>query len=152
MRTRPSAPPCGEGELGIESVAVDRRPTIMLADDDPEVLTTSADALTEAGFRVLKYGDGQAVLQEALDKRRVDLIILDISMPQVGGVEACHCLKAMPRTRKIPVVLTAHKKDPAAKTLGERMHGSVKVLRKPFTPEELVAAVRDLVRPKSLIL
>jgi CheY-like chemotaxis protein len=49
------------------------------------------------------------------------------------------------------VVLTAAKKDPAAKALAERTHGSVRVLRKPFTDEDLVSVARRLVRPKSLI-
>lgn len=126
------------------------RPTIVFADDDPETLKTAAEALNAAGFRVVEATDGQRALQEALS-RRVDLIVMDVSMPQVNGVEACHCLKAMPKTSKIPVVLTAAKKDPAARLMAERTHGSVRVLRKPFTPEELVSLVRQLVRPKSLI-
>jgi len=122
----------------------------VFADDDPETLKTAAEALNAAGFRVVEATDGQRALQEALS-RRVDLIVMDVSMPQVNGVEACHCLKAMPKTSKIPVVLTAAKKDPAARLMAERTHGSVRVLRKPFTPEELVSLVRQLVRPKSLI-
>ena len=124
--------------------------TIMLADDDPVALDSSAQALTGAGFRVVRVADGQQALQEVLS-RKVGLIVMDVSMPQVNGVEACHCLKAMPKTKKIPVVLTAHKKDPATKTLGERTHGSVRILRKPFLPEDLITLVRQLVRPKSLI-
>ncbi len=123
----------------------------MFADDDPETLKVAADVLSDAGFRVVKVADGQTALQESLS-RKVDLIIMDISMPQVGGVDACHCLKAMPKTSKIPVVLMAHKKDPAARMLGERMHGSVRVLRKPFTPEDLVSVARQLIKPKSLLL
>jgi CheY-like chemotaxis protein len=122
----------------------------MFADDDVAALATAAAALTEAGFRVVQAADGQRALQEALS-RRVDLIIMDVSMPQVGGVEACHCLKAMPKTSKIPVVLTADKKDPAVKTLGERMHGSVRVVRKPFTAEQIVSVAKELARPKSLL-
>jgi CheY-like chemotaxis protein len=122
----------------------------MFADDDPETLKVAADALDAGGFRVVKAADGQTALQEALG-RKVDLIILDISMPQVGGLEACHCLKAMPKTAKIPVVLTASKKDPSARMMGERMNGSVRILRKPFTPEELVSTVRELVKHKSLL-
>lgn len=122
----------------------------MFADDDPETLKVAADALDSGGFRVIKASDGQTALQEALG-RKVDLIILDISMPQVGGLEACHCLKAMPKTSKIPVVLTSSKKDPAAKMLGQRMNGSVRILRKPFTPEELVSTARELVKHKSLL-
>lgn len=122
----------------------------MLADDDLVALKASAEALTDAGFRVIEASDGCSALQEALS-RRVDLIVMDVSIPQVGGVEACHCLKAMPKTQKIPVVLTAAKKDPAAKAIAERTHGSVRVLRKPFAPEHLVALARQLVRHKSLL-
>jgi len=124
--------------------------TVMIADDDPSLLIETADALRGAGFKVVEAANGQAALQEALS-RKVDLIVMDVSMPEVGGVEACHCLKAMPKTKKIPIVLTTHKKDPATKTLGERTHGSVRILRKPFLPEDLVTLARQLVRPKSLI-
>ena len=123
----------------------------MLADDDPVALDSAAQALTEAGFRVVRAADGQRALQEVLS-RKVGLIVMDVSMPQVNGVEACHCLKAMPKTSKIPVILMAAKKDPEAKSLAERTHGSVRVLRKPFTPEELVSAAKQLARPKSLLL
>ena len=137
--------------MGVEYVAVERgRSTIMLADVDPVALDTATEALAGAGFKVVRANDGQRALQEALN-RRVDLIVMDVSMPQVGGVEACHCLKAMPKTSKIPVVLTAAKKDPAARLLAERTHGSVRVLRKPFTTEELVSVAKQLVRPKSLL-
>jgi CheY-like chemotaxis protein len=137
--------------LGVKYVAVELgRHTVMLADDDPVALATATEALAGAGFRVVQATDGQRAIQEALG-RRVDLIVMDVSMPQVGGVEACHCLKAMPKTSKIPVVLTAAKKDPAARMLAERTHGSVRVLRKPFDPEDLVSVAKQLVRPKSLI-
>ena len=122
----------------------------MFADDDLEMLKLGAQTLEDAGFRVVEAADGQVALQEALS-RKVDLIIMDISMPQVGGLEACHCLKAMPKTSKIPVVLMTSKKDPAARMLGQRMNGSVRILRKPFTPEELVATARQLIRHKSLL-
>src|SRR5215207_3918561 len=137
--------------LGVEYIVMERgRSTVMLADDDPVSLDTATEALTGAGFKVVQATDGQRALQEALS-RKVDLIVMDVSMPEVGGVEACHCLKAMPKTKKIPIVLTTHKKDPATRTLGERTHGSVRILRKPFLPEDLVTLARQLVRPKSLI-
>src|ERR671933_1161460 len=119
----------------------------MLADDDAGLLKEASDALREAGFRVMEAADGQEALQEAIG-RKVNLIVMDVSMPEVGGVEACHCLKAMPKTQKIPVVLTVAKKDPAARTLSERTHGSVRVLRKPFLPEELVSLAKQLVKRK----
>jgi CheY-like chemotaxis protein len=125
--------------------------TVMLADDDPVLLGEAADALRDAGFRVVEAADGQEALQEALS-RRVDLIVMDASMPEVDGLEACHCLKAMPKTQKIPVVLTISKRDPASRRLGERTHGSVRVLRKPFLPDELVSLAKQLVKRKSILL
>ena len=123
----------------------------MLADDDPAILDAATDALTQKGYRVVIASDGQKALQEALG-RKVDLIVMDVSMPHVGGVEACHCLKAMPKTSKIPVVLMVSKKDPEARALAERTHGSVRVLRKPFSDEELVSTIREVVKPsRSLI-
>ena len=125
--------------------------TVMLADDDPVLLEEAADALREAGFRVIEAADGQEAIQEALS-RRVDLIVMDATMPEVDGLEACHCLKAMPKTQKIPVVLTISKRDPVARRLGERTHGSVRVLRKPFLSDELVSLAKQLVKRKSLLL
>jgi CheY-like chemotaxis protein len=124
--------------------------TVMLADDDPILLAEAGEALRGAGFKVVEAADGQEALQEALSQR-VDLIVMDACMPEVDGLDACHCLKAMPKTQKIPVVLMVSKKDPAARTLGERTHGSVRILRKPFLSDELVALARQLVRRKSLI-
>lgn len=126
-------------------------PTVMLADDDPILLEEAADALRGAGYKVVEAADGQEALQEALN-RRVDLIVMDASMPEVNGLEACHCLKAMPKTQKIPVVLTVGKRDPAARMLGDRSHGSVRVLRKPFLPDELVSLARQLVKRKKSLL
>jgi CheY-like chemotaxis protein len=123
--------------------------TVMLADDDPVLLEEAADALRGAGFKVVEAADGQEALQEALS-RRVDLIVMDASMPEVNGLEACHCLKAMPKTQKIPIVLTVAKKEPGARALGQRTHGSVRILRKPYSPDELVSLARQLVKPKSL--
>ena len=135
--------------IGVKSLFM--ASTVMLADDDPVLLGEAADALRGAGFRVVEATDGQEAIQEALS-RRVDLIVMDATMPEVDGLEACHCLKAMPKTQKIPVVLTISKKDPASRRLGERTHGSVHVLRKPFLPDELVSLAKQLVKRKSILL
>lgn len=115
----------------------------MIADDDPQALEFLSQTLGEAGFRVIRVPDGQQAIQEAIS-REVDLIIMDVSMPQLNGVETCHCLKAMPKTNKIPVVLTAAKKDPESKTLKNRAQGSFRVLRKPYTADDLLSLVDTL--------
>lgn len=121
----------------------------MFAEDDATLLKEASNALREAGFKVVEATDGQEALQEAIG-RRVSLIVMDVCMPEVDGVEACHCLKAMPKTQKIPIILTVAKKEPGARALGERTHGSVRILRKPYSPEDLVSLARQLVKPKSL--
>ncbi len=133
--------------MGVKSLLM--ASTVMLADDDPVLLEEAADALRGAGFKVVEAVDGQEAIQEALS-RRVDLIVMDATMPEVDGLEACHCLKAMPKTQKIPIVLTVAKKEPGARALGERTHGSVRILRKPYSPDDLVSLARQLVKPKSL--
>jgi len=110
----------------------------------------AVQALQDAGFKVIRAADCQSTLEASLS-RKVDLIVLDVAMPQMGGVETCHCLKAMPKTSKVPVILTANKKDPASKSLASRTHRSVKVLQKPFEPENLVSLAKEVVRAKSLI-
>ncbi len=125
-------------------------PTVILADDDPVLLEETSDVLRGAGFKVVVATDGQETLQEALS-RRVDLIVMGVSMPEVSGVEACHCLKAMPKTHKIPVVLMVAKKDADVRTLGQRTHGSVRLLRKPFSPNQLVFLAKQLVKSRSLL-
>lgn len=135
--------PCGCTISAVE------RGTIIIADSDPSV-SSSAQALEAAGFKVIRAGDCQSTIEECLS-HKVSLVVLDVAIPQMGGVETCHCLKAMPKTSKVPVILTANKKDPASKSLASRTHRSVKVLRKPFEPEDLVSLAKDVVRTKSLI-
>src|SRR5215204_469552 len=71
-------------EIGVKFLLM--ASTVMLADDDPVLLGEAADALRDAGFRVIEAADGQEALQEALN-RRVDLIVMDASMPEVDGLE-----------------------------------------------------------------
>lgn len=129
---------------------MERCPTIILADDDPGFLAQTSAALNDAGFKVIQASDGQKALQEVLNQR-VDLIIMDISMPEVDGLEAVHCLKAMPKTCKIPLILTVSRKDQMTRMLGEHTHGSARVLRKPFNPEELISLAQGLVKSKPRI-
>ena len=63
------------------------KPTIMFAEDDAALLKEASDALREAGFKVVEATDGQEALQEAIS-RRVSLIVMDVSMPEVDGLEA----------------------------------------------------------------
>jgi len=125
---------------------------VLLVDDDSAMRQALSRLLQASGFETVdEAADGQEALQEALN-RKVDLIVMDATMPEVDGLEACHCLKAMPKTQKIPVVLTISKRDPASRRLGERTHGSVRVLRKPFLPDELVSLAKQLVKRKSILL
>lgn len=88
-----------------------RQPLILLVDDQPFFLTYHRNILTAKGFRVLTAADGEEGLREAA-KSRPDLIILDMEMPGLDGIEVCSRLKAEERTRHIPVVILTATRDP----------------------------------------
>lgn len=88
-----------------------RQPLILLVDDQPFFLTYHRNILTAKGFQVLTAADGEEGLREAA-KLRPDLIILDMEMPGLDGIEVCSRLKTEERTRHVPVVILTATQDP----------------------------------------
>lgn len=87
------------------------QPLVLLIDDQPFFLTYHRNILTAKGFRVLTASDGEEGLREAV-KTRPDLIILDMEMPGLDGIEVCSRLKANETTCPIPVVILTATQDP----------------------------------------
>jgi CheY-like chemotaxis protein len=91
-------------------------PTILLVDNEPEVLVALGMILELRGYRVLLSADGQAALRQA-GRRMPDLIVTDCNMPMMDGVELCRHLKLYPALGSIPVIMvSAHaqaQRDPA---------------------------------------
>jgi two-component system KDP operon response regulator KdpE len=117
---------------------------VLVADDEPRITKLVALALREDGFRVITAGGGREALQVA-DEMRPDIILLDIVMPDLDGIEVMRQLRMR---RPVPVILLTAKGSTADKAKGLDL-GADDYLAKPFHPDELTARVRAVLRRAS---
>jgi DNA-binding response OmpR family regulator len=109
--------------------------TILIVEDDPGLRRMYRTALSFAGFTVQEAGDGVQALR-SIDEAAPDLIVLDLMLPTVGGFEVQADVAARARTRHIPIVVVT-----GATSVPPTLDVAC-VLRKPITPDDLVAEVR----------
>lgn len=115
--------------------------TILIVDDDRDIVESISIFLKAEGYEVLKAYNGLEAL-EKLNENPVHLMILDIMMPQLDGIKT---LMKLRRSRNIPVILLSAKSEDADKILGLTA-GADDYVTKPFNPSELVARVRSQLR------
>jgi two-component system KDP operon response regulator KdpE len=120
------------------------QPLVLVADDEPRITRLVALALREDGFRVVTAGGGREALEKA-DEVRPDIILLDIVMPDIDGIEVMRQLRDY---RPVPVILLTAKGSTADKAKGLDL-GADDYLAKPFHPDELTARVRAVLRRAS---
>jgi len=131
------------------TAAITRRTRVLVADDTESVRALFRKLLAAEGHDVIAVQDGAEAL-EAVQKHHPDVILLDVSMPQVDGLEVCRRLKADPATRLTPVVLVTGMSDMSDRIKGIEA-GADEFLSKPVHPHELRARVASLSRMKHLI-
>jgi len=113
--------------------------TILLAEDDPDILHMVAYKLRRAGFEVVETTDGLAAL-DACRREPPDLVLLDVRMPRMDGIAVCRELRAGPRTGDLPIVmLTARARDQDRELA--LAAGATDYVVKPFSPRALVERV-----------
>jgi DNA-binding response OmpR family regulator len=115
--------------------------TILVVDDEPKIATLARDYLEHAGFAVLTAGDGPSALS-TIHQRRPDLVVLDLGLPGLDGLDVTRELR---RSSTIPIVMLTARDDELDKLLGLEL-GADDYLTKPFSPRELVARVRAVLR------
>ncbi len=115
--------------------------TIALVDDDRNILTSVAMALEAEGFRVRTYQDGAEALK-GIGARPVDLVVLDIKMPRMDGVEM---LQRLRQHSHVPVIFLTSKDDEIDEVVGLRM-GADDYITKPFSQRLLIERIRALMR------
>jgi two-component system OmpR family response regulator len=115
--------------------------TILVVDDDPHIREVIRFALAKAGYRVEEAADGREALA-ACEARLPDLLVLDILMPEMDGTEVCRQLRS--RT-KVPIVFLSSMDDEVDRIVGLELGGD-DYLTKPFSPRELTARVRAVLR------
>ncbi len=117
---------------------------ILIVDDDPQIRAVLRVALTQAGHKVAEAGDGAEALAKARNGR-ADLIVLDIGLPRMDGLEVCRELRASHDT---PVLFLTARDDEIDRVLGFEM-GADDYVPKPFSPRELVARIRAILRRRA---
>ena len=115
---------------------------ILLVDDEPNIISLAKLYLTRDGFEVDAVGNGRAAL-DAVAERQPDLIVLDIMLPEVDGLEVCRQLRA--QDNPVMILMLTARDDDVDKILGLEM-GADDYLTKPFNPRELVARVKAMLR------
>ena len=115
--------------------------TIALVDDDRNILTSVSMTLEAEGFKVRTYGDGAEALR-GLTAQPPDLLVLDIKMPRLDGMEV---LQRLRKTSAIPVIFLTSKDDEVDELLGLRM-GADDYITKPFSQRLLIERIRALLR------
>jgi two-component system phosphate regulon response regulator PhoB len=115
---------------------MDRKQTILVVEDDEDLRRLFRTALTIAGYTVEEAGDGLEALHK-IDQAPPDLVVLDLMLPHVSGVAVRQEIAAHVLTRQIPVVITT------GLTLDVGAIEADCVLRKPVSPDRLLAAVQD---------
>jgi DNA-binding response OmpR family regulator len=115
--------------------------TVLVVDDEPKIVELARDYLERAGYRVLSAFDGKAALASARSERP-DLLILDLGLPELDGLDVARALRG---ESAIPIVMLTGRSDESDKLVGLAM-GADDYVTKPFSPKELVARVRAVLR------
>lgn len=118
--------------------------TILVVDDEPGIVAIARDYLEQAGFRVLTAPDGALALRLARAEQPA-LLVLDLMLPEVNGLDVIRALRLDPTTRALPVIMLTARVDEADRVSGLEL-GADDYMTKPFSPRELVARVRAVLR------
>lgn len=118
--------------------------TVLVIEDEKNILELVKYNLEEAGYRVLSANRGDSGLESAR-KEKPSLIILDLMLPGVDGIEVCKILKQNYKTASVPIIMLTAKSQEADKVVGLEL-GADDYMTKPFSPRELVARVKAVLR------
>ena len=118
---------------------------VLIADDDPHIREVVCFALGRAGFETVQAAHGTAALR-AVSTEKPDLVVLDVLMPELDGVEVCRVIR---QSSSVPILFLSSKDDEVDRVVGLEIGGDDYVT-KPFSPRELVARVKALLRRNDL--
>jgi len=115
--------------------------TILVVDDEPKIVQIARDYLERAGFHVLSADDGRSV-PTMVRSARPDLIVLDLALPGMDGLDVTRMLR---KESEVPIIMLTARDDEADRLIGLEL-GADDYIVKPFSPKELVARVRAVLR------
>ena len=115
--------------------------TILVVDDEPKIVKQAQDYLQRGGYRVVTAGDGTTAMAVARYERP-DLIVLDLNLPGLDGLDVCRALR---RESDVPIIMLTARVEETDRLIGLEL-GADDYITKPFSPRELVARVRAVLR------
>lgn len=124
--------------------AINVKHTILVVDDEPEAVELIRFNLTQAGFKVASALDGPAALQKAR-QLKPDLIVLDVMLPEMDGLEVCKILRRDPDFNAIPIIMLTARAAEVDRVVGLEI-GADDYLTKPFSPRELTLRIKKLLQ------
>jgi two-component system phosphate regulon response regulator PhoB len=123
------------------------KPKILVVDDEPDALELIQYNLKAAGYDVITAADGEEALKKARAANPA-LVILDVMLPEVDGLEVCKRLRREPATAAVPIIMLTAKAGEIDRVLGLEL-GADDYVTKPFSPRELVLRVKAMLRRRS---
>jgi DNA-binding response OmpR family regulator len=118
-----------------------KKPSILLVEDDPLLVTMYKTKFTHEGFDILIANDGQTGLKMAMEEE-VDLILLDIMMPRLSGIDLLEALRNTPKGKKIPVIIATNLLGEEDKQKAQKLGVNDYLIKVNITPTELVSKIR----------
>lgn len=134
-----------EEDPSVNKQADSERETVLVVDDNPDILKYICESLSES-YNVVPAADGAKAIQ-VLSAQNIDLIITDIMMPDIDGVQLCRTVKRNLRTSHIPVIMLSAKSD-VSDQLGGFKVGADDYIAKPFSMELLASKIRNQLRTR----
>jgi phosphate regulon transcriptional regulator PhoB len=120
---------------------------ILVVDDEPDIVELVTYNLKKEGFDVFSAFDGEDAVAK-IRKENFDFLILDLMLPGIQGMEICRIMRSDPRTKNIPIIMLTAKGEEVDKILGLEM-GADDYMTKPFSPRELLARIKTILRGAS---
>lgn len=117
---------------------------ILVIEDEPDIAKLVSYNLAQERFRVVTADDGEQALR-IIEREKPDLVVLDLMLPGLSGIELCKILRGRADTSKLPILMLTAKAGEADRVLGLEL-GADDYLAKPFSPREMVARVRAILR------
>ncbi len=118
--------------------------TIALVEDEPDIVELLEIHLSRGGFQVKSFTSGKSFL-DYLKKNTPDVLILDLMLPDIDGLEICKQVRALNSTAEVAIIMLTAKSEEVDKILGLEL-GADDYVTKPFSPKELVARVKAVLR------
>lgn len=117
---------------------------ILIVDDEPDIVDLVSYNLKKDGFRVTTASDGEQALNK-IRKDKFDLVVLDLMLPGIQGVELCRMIRSDPKTTHTPIIMLTAKGEEVDRVIGLES-GADDYMTKPFSSRELIARIKAVLR------